>query len=211
MPTTVVPNTAAVGEAADSPATDDDLSTLSNSSFDPSEKEDVFYRLLAQYLRSVSDDEVVDEDTRRECRRHDNGLLHNLSVFQGDYLDGMRFLQVEVDLISDIIDDRINDAKLIRSNVDDVKAWLETEVFNKVEFGSLSQDEDNKASNIASLIEEVGGDLVNALCNPSLDQLEILLRRKSDLSWRMKAILSNSDDNKDIILWFGHAVMNFTT
>ena len=39
----------------------------------------------------------------------------------------------------------------------------------------------------------------------------ILLRRNSDLSWRMKAILSNSDDNKDIILWFGHAVMNFTT
>jgi len=55
MPTTVAPNTAAVGDAADSPATDDDLSTLSNSSFDPSEGEDVFSQQLAQYLVDHSD------------------------------------------------------------------------------------------------------------------------------------------------------------
>jgi hypothetical protein len=200
MPTTVAPNTAAVGEADDSPATDDDLSTLSNSSFDPSEKEDLFCQQLAQYLRSVSDDNVVDKDILRQCRRHDNGCLpHKLSVVQRDYLDGMKLLQNEVDRIDD---DRINKASIERSNVDDVRAWLE-EVDNKVEFGSLSQDEDNKASNIASLTEEVGGDLVSALCNPSPDQLKILLRRKSDLSWRMKAVLCDFDDNQDIKLWFG--------
>lgn len=147
-------------------------------------------------------------DIRRQCRRHDN--VHNLNVVQMDYLDGMRTLQDEVDRIN-VNDDRNKKANLRRSNVDEVRAWLE-EVNNKVEFGSLSQDEDNKASNIASLIEEVGGDLVNALCNPSPDQLEILLRRKGDLSWRMKALLCDFDDNRDIKRWFGQpklALMNY--
>jgi len=73
----------------------------------------------------------------------------------------------------------------------------------KVDCGSLSQDEENKASNISSLIEEVGGDLVQALANPSEEQLVILMMRKDDLSWRMKAILCNFDDNKSIKQWFG--------
>lgn len=67
----------------------------------------------------------------------------------------------------------------------------------------IFKDEENKASNISSLIEEVGGDLVQALANPSEEQLDILMMRKDDLSWRMKAILCNFDDNKSIKQWFG--------
>ena len=77
---------------------------------------------------------MVDKDIRRQCRREDNGLLHNLSVVQMDYLDGMKTLQDEVDRIN-VNDDRVKKANLRRSNVDDVRAWLE-EVNNKVEFGS---------------------------------------------------------------------------
>ena len=76
----------------------------------------------------------------------------------------------------------------------------------KVQIGSLSQDEENKASDIDKLITDIeGGDLVAALANPSKEQMETLRKHKDKLSWRMKAVLCNFDENKDIAFWFGRS------
>ena len=186
----------------DPSAADDDRSTLSNSSFDASEEADAFYDRLSSYLADNSDD----KDIQRECRRYNRNL--SLVSVESDAHYSLAMVQNELNYISD------DDLADLHGGEESIKAagkWL-AEVEKKVTFGSLSQDEENQSSNIASLIDEVGGDLVKALLSPSEDQLETLKRRKRDLSWRMKAVLCNFDNNKDIKLWFGQtnlAVVNF--
>lgn len=128
-------------------------------------------------------------------------------MFRSDYRNSVDMIVKELDFSG--ADDLAN----LEGGTDSVAAvrdWLNSFV-DQVDVGTLSQS-NARTSNITTLTEAVGGDLVRALSNPSEEQLEILISRKGDLSWRMKAVLCNFHDNKDIKLWFGQsnlAVVNF--
>ena len=97
MPRRVTRSVAAVEGAADPSTTDDDRSTLSDSSFGPDDDENEFYHQLASHLLDHSDADDFDKEILRDCRRYNNGL--SLSVFNSDYRNSVDMIVEELNFI----------------------------------------------------------------------------------------------------------------
>ena len=96
-------------------------------------------------------------------------------MFRSDCRNSVDMIVKELDFFGD---DDLANLQGGRESVETAWNWLKSFV-DQVDIGTLSQS-NARTSNIASLTEAVGGDLVCALSNPSEEQLKILIRRRGD-------------------------------
>lgn len=149
MPRPLTRSVAALEGDADPSATDDDRSALSNSISDPMEDDGVFCDQLASYIyASIPTKKIFSVVAMMRQGK-------SLVTLGCDIVWSFKTVQNKLSYISD---DELADVDGGKASVatTTTRKWLEL-VETKVDCGSLSQDEENKASNITSLIEKLGG------------------------------------------------------